>query len=178
MNRSEILALIETYPDFPTEGISFKDISPILADPTALASVVDELAAEIADLSFETIVGIDARGFIFGPLLAYKMKKRFVMCRKKGKLPGETVTYAYEYEYSSAELSIQKSAIPEGSRVLIVDDVLATGNTALACGKMIEQLKSTVVGYLFFAEIAALKESRTIESQIGTDTPLITLFSL
>lgn len=178
MKRADILATIDTYHDFPTEGIAFKDISPILADPKALAFVLDEMEQEVAGFEFDTIVGIDARGFIFGPLLAFKMKKRFVMCRKKGKLPGDTVSYAYDYEYSSAELSIQKKAVPAGSRVLIVDDVLATGNTALACRHMIEELESTVVGLLFFGEIAALKDIRQIDTKLGKEMPLITLFSL
>ncbi len=147
---------IREIPDFPKEGILFKDITPIFKNPEAFNDLINEFYSRIKDLEFDYIAGVEARGFLVGAPLALKMNKGFLPIRKKGKLPGEVVRADYDLEYGSATLEIHKDAFEPGSNILIVDDLLATGGTVSACVEMIESLKGTVVGLAFIMELGFL----------------------
>lgn len=153
----DLKALIRDIPDFPKKGIIFKDITPILKDPAALAFAVDELADFLAGVHPDPIVGIESRGFILSPILAYKLKAGFVPVRKKGKLPAETIRVSYDLEYGSSELEIHQDAIFKGMKVAVVDDLLATGGTAEAAIRLVEKLGGEVVAVAFLVELAFLK---------------------
>ncbi len=133
--------------DFPKPGISFKDISPLLADPRALSYAISELARQIPD-QVDAIIGLDARGFIFGSLLAAKLEKPFVMIRKKGKLPGPVIQEDYDLEYGSNTIEIQSDALAPWARVVLVDDLIATGGTLLAAAHLVEKVGGVVVQIL------------------------------
>lgn len=150
-------ALVRDIPDFPKKGILFKDITPILKDPEALQLAADNLAAWLAKTRPEQIVGIESRGFIFSPILAYKLKAGFVPVRKRGKLPARTIRTSYELEYGSNELEIHQDAILKGMRVAVVDDLLATGGTSKAAIELVEKLGGKVVAVAFLVELTFLK---------------------
>lgn len=170
----ELRDFITDCPDFPKPGILFRDISPLLADSKAFAELIDQLFERIKNIDFDYVLGIEARGFILGAALALKMGKGFVMCRKKGKLPGEVERLGYDYEYASAEIEIQKGIMPKGSKILIVDDVLATGNTALATHRLLTNLGMESVAMLYAIELKTLKGRELITSHIK-DIPQISL---
>ena len=150
-------ALIRDIPDFPKKGIIFKDITPILKQPEALQFAVDEMADFLKDARPDPIVGIESRGFIFSPILAYKLKAGFVPIRKPGKLPAKTIKTSYQLEYGENELEIHHDAILQGMRVAVVDDLLATGGTAQAAIRLVEKLGGEVVAVAFLVELAFLK---------------------
>ncbi len=149
--------LIRDVPDFPQPGIVFKDITPVLADPAAFAEVIGALTEDIKRLKPDIVVGIESRGFIFGAPVAHELGVGFVPFRKAGKLPYETVSQEYLLEYGSATVEAHVDAIKPGQRVVIVDDVLATGGTAIAAGQLTEKLGGAVVGFVFFIELSFLK---------------------
>ena len=155
----ELLAkrLIRDIPDFPKEGILFKDITPVLASPAALREVVELLREYGADKGVQVVAGIEARGFVLGAPLALALDVAFVPVRKLGKLPGETVRMEYALEYGTNTVEMQKDAIEAGQRVLIVDDLLATGGTCAAAAKLIESLGGEVVGTAFMVELGFLE---------------------
>ncbi|MBI2166779.1 MAG: adenine phosphoribosyltransferase [Candidatus Omnitrophica bacterium] len=153
----DLKGLVRDVPDFPKKGIIFKDITPILKDPGALAFAVDELADFLAEVHPDPIVGIESRGFILSPILAYKLRAGFVPVRKKGKLPAETIRVSYDLEYGSNELEIHQDAIFKGMKVAVVDDLLATGGTAEAAIRLVEKLGGEVVAVAFLVELAFLK---------------------
>lgn len=146
---------VRTVPDYPKPGIMFLDISPLLASPLAFREVTSAMASEWYD-KVDGIAALDARGFIFGAALAQVLGKPLAMIRKRGKLPGEVETASYSLEYGTNEVEIQNDAFARGSRVLVVDDVLATGGTAAAARTLIEKIGSQVVGYAFVIEIKFL----------------------
>ena len=148
---------IRTIPNFPEEGVMFRDISTVLSDKDGLRMAVDQMAAALSDENFDIVLGPESRGFIFGVPIAYNMHKAFVPIRKKGKLPAETVSVEYDLEYGSAELEVHKDAIKPGDRVVIVDDLIATGGTTQAICKLIEKLGGTVVKIVFLIELEGLK---------------------
>jgi len=148
---------IRAIPDFPREGILFRDFSPLLEDATLFHETIERLAAECSGLSLTKIIGLDARGFIFGAALAYKLGVGFVPVRKKGKLPFRTLSHAYELEYGSAELEVHCDSIKPGESVVLVDDLLATGGTAGAALHLLRQLKANVLLALFIVELEALR---------------------
>ncbi len=148
---------VRTIPDFPEPGVMFRDITSVLQDPDGLQLAIDEMQDLVKDLDFDVVVGAESRGFIFGTAIAYNMKKSFVMIRKKGKLPCETISEEYELEYGTATLEIHKDAIKPGQKVLIVDDLIATGGTTKAMIKMIERLGGEVAGVLVMMELKGLK---------------------
>jgi adenine phosphoribosyltransferase len=152
----DLAAKIRDVPDFPKPGIVFKDIMPLLADPAALAETVDRLAAWAEPRQPDIILGAEARGFITGGALAYKLDCGFVAARKPGKLPWTTVTARYELEYGFDALELHADAITAGQRVLVHDDVLATGGTARAKCELVEQLGGEVVGVVFIIELEFL----------------------
>jgi adenine phosphoribosyltransferase len=156
MGEPDLRALIREIPDFPKPGILFRDITPLLADPRALAAAVRGLAEYARPLGVECVVAAEARGFLLGPALALELGAGFVLARKPGKLPYETVSAEYLLEYGSSQLELHSDAVRDGARVLIHDDLLATGGTAGALCALVEQLGGEVVGLSFLVELAAL----------------------
>ena len=144
-------------PDFPEEGIIFRDVTSVLQDAEGLHLAVDTMQEKIKDLEYDVVVGPESRGFIFGTPIAYNNKKPFVPIRKAGKLPRETVSISYDLEYGKATIEMHKDSIKPGQRVLIVDDLIATGGTTEAMIKLIEGLGGVVVGIVVLIELAGLK---------------------
>src|ERR1700735_253657 len=149
--------LIREVPDFPKKGILFYDITTLLKDKLGFARLIDALSANYIGKEIDLILGMEARGFIFGPALAYRLNAGFVPVRKPGKLPAETAKVSYELEYGSNALEIHKDAIEKGQRVLIVDDLLATGGTAVATAQLAEGLGGQIAGLAFVVELDFLK---------------------
>lgn len=148
--------MIRNIKDFPKEGINFKDITPVLKDKKAFKQCIDEMAEQIKDKDIDLIVGPEARGFLIGAPLAYKLGVGFVPVRKPGKLPAETIKHEYELEYGTDVLEMHKDAIKPGQKVLVVDDLLATGGTVYSIINMVESLGGKVVGVHFFIELEFL----------------------
>ena len=153
----EVEKYIRSIPDFPEPDIIFRDITTVTQDPEGLKVAVDSMAEKLKDLDFDVIVGLEARGFIFGMPIAYLLGKSFVLVRKKGKLPCETISESYDLEYGQAEIEIHTDAIKPGQKVVLVDDLIATGGTIEAAIKLIERLGGEVVDNLFLVELAGLK---------------------
>ncbi len=157
MNVAELRSKIRDIKDFPTEGILFKDITTLLKDGPAWASVIDLLASKYHTAMVDVVVGVESRGFIFGGALAHQLKAGFVPVRKRGKLPAKTIEEEYALEYGRDVLAIHEDAIRPGQQVLVVDDLLATGGTMVATLRLIERLGGRVVGAAFLIELAFLK---------------------
>ncbi len=156
MSAVDLRTRIRDVPDFPSPGILFKDVMPLLADPAAFRQTIDELAGWGGARTPDVILGAEARGFIFGGALAYTLGCGFVPARKPGKLPWKTVDATYELEYGTDTLQIHEDAFAAGSRVIVLDDVLATGGTAKAKIDLVEKLGGIVVGVLFVIELTFL----------------------
>ena len=152
----DLAQMIRDVPDFPQPGIVFKDITPLLADPRALQQVVEELAARYQGLQPDLVAAVESRGFIFGAPLAYRLGAGFVPVRKGGKLPWQSIGAEYSLEYGTARLEVHTDAIAPGQRVLVVDDLLATGGTARATAQLVEQLGGKVLGIAFLVELGFL----------------------
>ncbi len=153
MNIADYIAEI---PDYPKPGILFRDITTLLADGEAFHTAIDQMADKVSDLDFDLIIGSEARGFIFGTPLAYKLRKPFALVRKKGKLPRQTVSADYALEYGTATLEMHKDSIRPGQKVLIVDDLMATGGTIQAMARLTETLGGSVAGVLVLMELKDL----------------------
>ena len=151
---------VRSIPDFPEPGIIFRDVTSILQDGDGLHLAVDSLLGMLRDVDYDLVVGPESRGFIFGVPVAYAQHKGFVPIRKKGKLPCETVSMEYELEYGKAVIEMHKDAIQPGQKVVIIDDLIATGGTTEAMVKLIEQLGGQVVKICFVMELAGLKGNR------------------
>ena len=167
---ARLRAAIRDVPDFPKAGIVFKDITPILSDAVLFNDVVEHLAERFSDDAIQVVAGIESRGFIFGAPLALLLGASFVPIRKVGKLPAEKVRVDYELEYGTDSLEAHADAVAPGQRVLIVDDVLATGGTAEAAGRLVKSLGGDLVGYCILVELAFLGG----RAKLG-DVPLTTL---
>lgn len=154
--EQDFKAVIREIPDFPKEGILFYDITTLLKDPAAYEELITAMADSLRDKDVDVVVGPEARGFVVGASVAYALRAGFVLARKPGKLPAETVSLSYGLEYGSDTLEIHKDAIKPGMRVAIADDLLATGGTALATAKLIESMGATVVGLRFAIELTDL----------------------
>tara|TARA_B100000683_G_scaffold48889_1_gene46018 strand:- start:126 stop:668 length:543 start_codon:yes stop_codon:yes gene_type:complete len=167
LNR--IRGAVRSVPDFPIEGIVFRDITPVLGEPGLLSSITDRFHEDLQKLGWEpeAIVGPEARGFIFGPLLAERIGCGFVPVRKPGKLPSSTKKVDYSLEYGSNALEIHEDAIKSGQRIVIIDDLLATGGTISACTSLCEQLGAKVLGALFLIELDGLGAREAIEPVIA-----------
>lgn len=148
---------VRSIPDFPEKGIIFRDVTSVLQDAEGLHLAIDTMQNLIADLDYDVVVGAESRGFIFGTPIAYNNKKPFVLIRKKGKLPCETVEMSYELEYGTATIEMHKDSIKKGQKVLIVDDLIATGGTTQAMIKLVEALGGEVVGIVVMMELAGLQ---------------------
>lgn len=156
MIKSKIDQVVRTIPDFPKKGINFKDVTPLLLDCNLTDEIIDSFVDELNDLDIDAVVGVESRGFLFGFLLANKLRVPFVPVRKAGKLPGETLKYKYNLEYGSSEVEIHKEDINEGWNVLVHDDLLATGGTAIAASELISQLNANVTAFAFVIELGFL----------------------
>ena len=152
----ELKDRISEYPNFPKKGILFRDFSPILKDPSALSFVVEEFSKHFHPKDVDVFVGIESRGFILASILAQKYDKGMILLRKAGKLPGKTAKTSYTIEYGKAVLEIQKTALNKGERVVICDDLLATGGTAKAAAKLVEKMEGKVTGFAFIIELTEL----------------------
>jgi adenine phosphoribosyltransferase len=152
----DLKLLIREVPDFPKPGILFYDITTMLKDPAGLRGVIDGLKEQYRETQVDVVMGIEARGFIFAPAIAYALGAGFVPVRKPKKLPSECVRVTYDLEYGTDTLEMHKDAVSKGTRVLIVDDLLATGGTAAAAAKMVEELGGVVVGLGFVVELTFL----------------------
>ncbi len=153
----ELEQYVRSIPDFPEEGIIFRDITSILQDPDGLQLAINQMQDLVKDIDFDVIVGPESRGFIFGVPIAYNLKKSFVPVRKKGKLPCETIEKEYSLEYGTATIEIHKDAIKPGQKVVIIDDLIATGGTIEAIIDLIEQLGGEVVRIAFLMELKGLE---------------------
>jgi adenine phosphoribosyltransferase len=153
VNTAELKALVRTVPDFPKPGILFYDITTVLKDRVGMAMLIDRLAEHYIERKIDLVLGIEARGFIFGPALAYRLNAGFVPVRKPRKLPAPVARVTYDLEYGSDTLEIHLDAIQPGQRVLLVDDLLATGGTMEATLKLVKQLGGEVVGLAFAIEL-------------------------
>lgn len=160
----DIKSRIREIQDFPKEGINFKDITTLLKDKEAFKYVVDEMAKQLENLNIDIIVGPEARGFIMGTPIAYKIGAGFVPVRKPNKLPAETLSYEYDLEYGTDSIEIHKDAIQKGQRVAIVDDLLATGGTVLATTKLIEELGGEVVSINFLMILSFLEGKKLLKN--------------
>ncbi len=160
---------IRAIPDFPKDGILFRDITPVLGNPKLCADLIDELADRWNGTRIDCIAGVESRGFLFGMSLAGKLGVPFVPLRKVGKLPGDTFKTEYELEYGSAVLEMQKDALKAGQKVLIHDDLLATGGTALAAADLVRQGAAEVVGFSFLIELDFFKGSEDLKKIAPVD---------
>jgi adenine phosphoribosyltransferase len=159
----ELASLIRDVPDFPIEGIMFKDITTLIRDEDAFREVVDRMADQYADSKIDCVVAIEARGYIFGAPLAYKLGTGFVPIRKPGKLPAKTITESYELEYGTNALEIHEDGIEPGQRVLVIDDLLATGGSARAAIDLVERLGGRIIGVAFLIELDFLHGREKLE---------------
>ncbi len=153
----ELESYVRSIPNFPEPGIIFRDVTSVLQDKEGLKLAIDEMQKLLEGLDFDAIIGPESRGFIFGVPLAYNLNKAFVPIRKKGKLPCETISMDYDLEYGKATIEIHKDAIKQGQKVVIVDDLIATGGTIEAITKLIEMLGGEVVKIIFLMELKGLK---------------------
>ena len=148
---------VRSIPDFPEPGIIFRDVTSILQDADGLHLAIDGLMDSLRDVEYDVVVGPESRGFIFGVPVAYEARKGFIPVRKKGKLPCETISMKYDLEYGTAEIEMHKDSIKPGQKVVVIDDLIATGGTIEAAIKLIEQLGGEVVKVIFLMELAGLE---------------------
>ncbi len=164
LNNDELKRLIREVPDFPKKGILFYDITTLLKDKVGLATLIDRLSEHYVDKRVDLVLGMEARGFIFAPALAYRLNAGFVPVRKVGKLPAATVKFDYALEYGVNSLEMHKDAIEKGQRVLIVDDLLATGGTAEATANLAKMLGAEIAGLGFVVELDFLRGREKLKS--------------
>ncbi len=168
----ELADYVVSIPDFPEPGVLFRDITSILQDPDGLQLAVDSLCGMLDGVDYDVIVGPESRGFIFGAPVAYLEHKSFVPVRKKGKLPRETISATYELEYGTAEVEIHKDAISPGQKVVIIDDLIATGGTMEAIAGLVERLGGEIVKICFIMELAGLKGRERL-SKYDVDSAIV-----
>ncbi len=156
MTINDISAKIRNIPDFPKPGILFKDITPLLADAEALATTTSLMASPFAGMKVDFVVGMESRGFLLGPAIAMKLGAGFIPVRKPGKLPSKTISASYELEYGTDSLEMHEDALFKGANVVIHDDVVATGGTAVAATELVHRLGGNIVGYSFIIELTFL----------------------
>lgn len=159
---------LRQYENFPSQGVLFEDILPIFQDPAAFQLLIDGLKQALEGKQVDVVVGLDARGFLFGPTLALQLGCSFVPVRKAGKLPGQTAQVSYVKEYGEDKFEIQADAIQPGQKVVIVDDIIATGGSAAAAGELVKKLKGEIVEYLFLMELDFLKGRDKLDAPVHT----------
>ncbi len=162
---SDLTKYIRTIPNYPKEGIMFRDITTLLKDPTGFKLTIDQLANKYRGQKIDVIAGIEARGFILGAALAYNLGLGFIPIRKKGKLPGKTVSQSYELEYGTDTIEIHDDALEKGARVLLIDDLIATGGTALGAITLIEKIGGIVHETAFIVDLPELGGTKKIEAR-------------
>ncbi|OLP17544.1 adenine phosphoribosyltransferase [Leptolyngbya sp. 'hensonii'] len=167
----DLKALIREIPDFPKPGILFRDITTLLRNPQGLQYTIDYLAEQCADFGVDYVIGMESRGFIFGAPLAYRLEAGFIPVRKPGKLPAAVHTVEYELEYGMDRLEMHQDALHDGARVLIVDDLIATGGTAVATAQLVERSGCSLVGFGFIIELRDLEGRK----RLPADVPIVTL---
>ena len=167
----DLKALIKDIPDFPQPGIVFRDITTLLQDPAGLRYTVDQLSAKAEDLNADCIAGIESRGFIFAMPMAYQLQKGFAPIRKAGKLPRAVHSVEYALEYGTDKLEVHRDAFAAGSRIVVVDDLLATGGTAAATAKLIEKTGAVLAGFIFVIELSGLAG----RDNLPLDVPVMSL---
>ena len=167
-NTDQLTDAIRDVTDFPKPGIVFKDITPVLADPALFSLALDALVATIGDEKIDKIVGIDARGFIFGAAIADRLGIGFIPMRKKGKLPHTTKSCAYSLEYGEADIEVHADAFAPGEKLFLVDDLLATGGTAAAAIQLLKQLEGDIVAVAFLIELSFLNGRSLLEPDVPT----------
>lgn len=165
--ENDIQSLLRDVPDFPKPGIIFKDITPLLANPAARKKVVEEIRMHFSSQNVQAVAAVEARGFIFGVLIAEALGVSFIPVRKSGKLPYHKIEEEYSLEYGTASIEMHVDAFEKGTRVLIHDDLLATGGTATAAGNMIERLGGVVMGYSFIINLAFLSGEKALSNRFG-----------
>ena len=164
----QLAAVVRDVPDFPVEGILFRDITPILQDPAAFQAAVDLFVDHYRDRNIDVFAGVESRGFLFAAPLALALKASFVPIRKVGKLPADKIQRSYKLEYGEATLEIHRDAVQANQRVVVVDDLLATGGTALAACQLVEELGATVVELAFLIELEALQGRKLLADHVVT----------
>lgn len=165
MRKINLRDKIYDVPDFPQKGIVFRDLTPLLLDPIYLEETIRQMLAKVKNIKFDLVCGIDSRGFIFGPIIAYKRKVGFIPVRKINKiLPRKTVEEIYQLEYGTDGVKIHADSVQKGQRVLIVDDLVATGGTANAAAKLVEKLGGEVAAFLFLNELTYLNPRKTLKN--------------
>ncbi len=178
MNKtlSELAASIRSIPDYPKPGIIFRDITTLLGNPRAFRRAVDELVQPYAGLKIDKIAGMEARGFILGGAVAHQLSSGFVPIRKKGKLPHDTVRIAYSLEYGVDEMEMHRDAVQPGEKVILVDDLIATGGTAVGATQLLRQIGAEVVGACFVIDLPDLGGRKKLED-LGVDVHTLVEFS-
>lgn len=165
----ELKDYVRTIPNFPEEGVMFRDVTTVLQDPEGLQLAINKMQEKLKDVEFDVVVGAESRGFLFGMPIAYNMKKAFVPVRKKGKLPAETISESYNLEYGQATLEIHKDAIKPGQKVVIIDDLIATGGTLEAIIKLVERLGGEVIRICCLIDLPELGGKEKIKNyQVDT----------
>ena len=163
MNAPDLKSIITDCPDFPKPGIIFKDITPILQKPLVCKEVVNYIKDQLSDLKIDAIAGIESRGFLFGMMLAQALEVPFIPIRKAGKLPGKTIAQSYALEYGTATIEIQEHAVQQGWNVLIHDDLLATGGTAMAAADLLLKMNTTIAAFSFVINLTFLNKTEILK---------------
>lgn len=176
MSSIDLESFIVDIPDYPEPGVIFKDITPLISSPVGLAAAIDEMADHFLGKGITKVVGAEARGFLVGTPIAYRLAAGFVPARKPGKLPREVYTQQYALEYGTDELQIHKDSLTPDDRVLIVDDLIATGGTTIATAQLVEQTGAEIVGFSYILELAYLKPREILAEQY--DQELFTLIQV
>ena len=164
--RDIIKASIRTIPDYPKAGIQFRDITTLLEDPTALRMTIDTIVHRYMHQNITAVAGIEARGFIFGTVVAYELGASFIPVRKAGKLPGDTISQTYQLEYGEDSVEVHKNCIKDSARILLIDDLIATGGTAAAAIKLIRQLNGNIVESCFIVDLPDLGGSEKLRKEL------------
>lgn len=171
--QTTIKSSIRTIPNYPKEGVQFRDITTLLENPVALRMTIDALVHRYMNQNITAVAGIEARGFIFGTVLAYELGLSFITVRKQGKLPGETISQSYELEYGEDKIEVHKDCIKPGDNILLIDDLIATGGTAEAAIKLIRKLEGNVVESCFIVDLPDLGGSKKLQKEL--DCPCFSL---
>jgi len=174
MIEQRIKNAIRDVANFPKDGVSFKDVTPLLADPELSDQICEAILEKFSHTKIDAIVAIESRGFLYGFLLAHKLRVPFIPVRKKGKLPGETIEYSYDLEYGSATVEVHSNDLISGWNVLIHDDLLATGGTAAAAAELMKMQKVNIAGYAFIIELSFLNGVKKIKPYCDTIVSLAT----